>query len=313
MILHEFPNLTWLKQQIGNGFGAGKGWDGTKLRHSGWPSVILNATVTQISRKEIKGPLSLFTNRKGKSTLKVNGRTVVLEPNTYFLTNPGQYYTLEIDDPDNTETFNIHFGEQLVTETFSSQVLTVDQQLTDPGSDSLKLPHFDNHIRLSNTELLYHFEKIRTLPTGNTPQLEEHLTEIVTKLIRLDKQSMHRILSLPAEKASTKEELMKRLLRVRDQLYSCYSSDVTLNELATTACLSKYHMLRLFKACFGITPHQFLTGIRMNKVCTLLKTTNLPLTIIAEQVGLENASSLSRLFKKHTGCSPTQFRQEIRK
>src|SRR6185295_19842637 len=110
MILNEFPDLAWLKRQISERFSNRQGWGGRILKDSGWPTVILNTQATNVKRDNIPGPLSFFTNIRGTSWVNVNGEPVKINADFFFLTNPGQSYSLEINQK--AETFNIHFGEQ---------------------------------------------------------------------------------------------------------------------------------------------------------------------------------------------------------
>lgn len=110
------------------------------------------------------------------------------------------------------------------------------------------------------------------------------------------------------QKKSTLKEIERRLHRAVNLIHSCYAEPLSLEVLAATACLSKFHFLRLFKQAFGRSPNHYLQEVRLARTYTLLTKTRLPLTDIAEQVGLQNASSLSRLFSQHMGKAPVQIR-----
>src|SRR5690349_21527217 len=111
MILREFPNLTWLKQQAEARFSNRTAWDGRPLPQSGWPNVILNVETKQTYRNNIRGPLSLFTNIQGESTVETGSKRVKIKENFFYLSNQAQHYTLDINEAKPTQTFNIHFGE----------------------------------------------------------------------------------------------------------------------------------------------------------------------------------------------------------
>ena len=111
MIAQNFPDLQWLKMQIDQRFQNRYGVGNVQLEGEGFPSIVINAKSTKVYRPDIMGPISVFLNLKGNSRCKVDGRTVVVDDHTYFISNRFQPYTLEIENPQETETFNIHIGE----------------------------------------------------------------------------------------------------------------------------------------------------------------------------------------------------------
>lgn len=101
----------------------------------------------------------------------------------------------------------------------------------------------------------------------------------------------------------------RKLSRVMDYLESNLSEDLSLDDLAQVAALSRYHFIRAFKATTGMTPHKFLLSRRMNKAAQRLAETGLPLDRIAKQVGYTNGHYFRRVFAQHFGCSPSEFRK----
>jgi len=89
-----------------------------------------------------------------------------------------------------------------------------------------------------------------------------------------------------------------------------YSSPIDLTQTGNVAMLNRQHFLRLFKQAFQITPHQYLTEVRINKAKELLTTTGKPVSGICQEVGFESLSSFSVLFKKRFGVSPVQLRRK---
>jgi AraC family transcriptional regulator len=75
--------------------------------------------------------------------------------------------------------------------------------------------------------------------------------------------------------------------------------------------MSKFHFLRLFKIAFGLSPHQFLIGIRLEKVRQLLESSSLSITEMALLLGFPDASSFSRSFYRAYKAYPTAYRSWI--
>jgi hypothetical protein len=66
---------------------------------------------------------------------------------------------------------------------------------------------------------------------------------------------------------------------------------------------------RMFKQYEGVSPAQYLIQLRIIKIRELLTTSNLSISEIAYQIGLESKSQLSTFFKKYEGISPSEFRK----
>lgn len=86
-------------------------------------------------------------------------------------------------------------------------------------------------------------------------------------------------------------------------------SEISLQELADIACLSRYHFLRLFRQSVGVTPGSFVTRRRIERACLLLRETSLPITEVAARCGYGESSYFAASFRKWKGASPREFRQ----
>lgn len=87
------------------------------------------------------------------------------------------------------------------------------------------------------------------------------------------------------------------------------SGEVTLDVLARLANMSKYHLLRQFKATTGVTPGRFLTDLRMQRGAELLASGDQTVQTIANACGYASASRFAAAFCRHTGLTPTAYRR----
>lgn len=102
---------------------------------------------------------------------------------------------------------------------------------------------------------------------------------------------------------------MKRIVDAKRFIEKQATSNIQLKDMAAEAFLSKFHFIRLFKKCYGRTPHQLVFEIRMVKAKQLLQSG----CTIAEtcfQLGFESTTTFAGAFKKYTGYTPTQFQQK---
>lgn len=110
----------------------------------------------------------------------------------------------------------------------------------------------------------------------------------------------------------TAPEVLERLDRARTFIDRCYDLPISLDEISSQACFSRYHFLRLFRQAFDKTPHQYLVERRIEKAKELLSTRDLRVTDICFEVGFESLGSFSSLFHKTVGHAPITYREKSR-
>jgi AraC-like DNA-binding protein len=88
-----------------------------------------------------------------------------------------------------------------------------------------------------------------------------------------------------------------------------YGEPLTLDDLAQSVMVSKYHFLRVFSRVTGVTPGRFLTAVRLQEAKRLLLSTDLNVADVAAQVGYSSTGSFTRRFTESVGLSPTQYRK----
>jgi AraC-like DNA-binding protein len=80
--------------------------------------------------------------------------------------------------------------------------------------------------------------------------VEETLRELLGRLLQAQRESFRRIETLSSKRASTRQELWRRLNRARDFIRAQFHRSLTLSEIASVACLSPFHFLRGFRKPF---------------------------------------------------------------
>lgn len=89
-------------------------------------------------------------------------------------------------------------------------------------------------------------------------------------------------------------------------------SDPTLSNgiLAKQASISEVYLRKLFLKQFGVTPHQYLTNIRMEKACQLLSSSSMRVTEVSAACGFSSVYHFCRAFKATHGMTPTAYAQQ---
>lgn len=87
---------------------------------------------------------------------------------------------------------------------------------------------------------------------------------------------------------------------------------LTMGALAAHLDLTQRTLNRRFRQATGMSPQSYLQGLRVNHARELLKHSNLGVGEIAWQLGLQDASYFSQLFRRHCGMSPLRYREAVR-
>ncbi|MEM5353838.1 helix-turn-helix domain-containing protein [Paraburkholderia caribensis] len=88
---------------------------------------------------------------------------------------------------------------------------------------------------------------------------------------------------------------------------------VAIEEAAQVAAMSGRNFLRRFKTEMGVTPSDYLLYVRLDMCCRLLVETTLPIDKIARRCGIGSGGRLAKLFRKHLGNTPTDYRATRRR
>jgi AraC-like DNA-binding protein len=136
-----------------------------------------------------------------------------------------------------------------------------------------------------------------------TLAVDEAVTAALTLMVRRHSHGEPQGRRLGRERRPIREA--RRLI---DDLYV---QDLTLDELAAVAGLSRFHFLRAFRREVGVTPHTYLTGRRIAAAKTLLGGDQ-PLSEVALDCGFYDQSHFTRSFKGSTGLTPGQYRRGSR-
>jgi AraC-like DNA-binding protein len=101
-----------------------------------------------------------------------------------------------------------------------------------------------------------------------------------------------------------------RTAQVRDLLFDRVAENVRLDELARVAELSRFHLIRLFRRRYGVTPFAYLRNLRVERARDALRS-GAALAEIAANLGFADQSHLGRAFRQVMGSTPGQYRQSF--
>ncbi len=143
---------------------------------------------------------------------------------------------------------------------------------------------------------LYELEKNKT---------EFYVYEVLVLLAALWLIMRKNILIPPKKEENTVSIRMQKFLQHIEQHYP---EDLTLEDIAESANVSKSECLRCFNLTLQTTPYKYLMEYRLSKAAELLKRTDQSISDVSACVGFHQVSHFGKCFKGKTGYSPREYR-----
>lgn len=212
---------------------------------------------------------------------------------------PGNLILFNPDEP--------HDGQRGAPEGFGYSILYLTQQAVEGCLDRearLRLPRYFRSPVVRDAALARLFTQATAAPeAGETLRAQEQLAALVAGILKKHGEPGMREDAVPAAAPG-------RVERVRDYLHAHYSENVTVEDLAPVAGLSRVHLTRAFTRQFGVPPHMYLNALRLRQArAAMLAGT--PLAEVAISCGFADQSHLSRRFKGAVGVSPAQWLRQM--
>jgi len=112
----------------------------------------------------------------------------------------------------------------------------------------------------------------------------------------------------PAERPESRSAARRdpALRRARELLCVTLAGNVTLDELASSAGVSRHRISRLFGAAYGMPPHRFQLACRIAAARRMLER-GVPVAEVALEAGFVDQSHLHRHFRKTLGMTPARY------
>jgi AraC-like DNA-binding protein len=277
----------------------------------GVDNVMLHARAHRHTVREFAGPLSIKTVVAGTVAWSVDGRALAVDPASFLVLGDGERYSMAIHEPRPVETACAFFRTGLVEEIAQDATTSVESSLDDPARAAPALPwisrlHADPDRRIVG--------RVQTLARRCAGELlpsavEEDFLLLGRELLARYREVASRMAKIKAARASTREELFRRVEAGREYLHADTAGVVSWNAAARAACVSPYHFHRAFTQAVGITPHGYLTEIRLGRAWGMLKS-GAPVKEACGAVGFTSVGSFSRLFRRRFGVAPGAVRRD---
>lgn len=112
-----------------------------------------------------------------------------------------------------------------------------------------------------------------------------------------------------ALKTDSKKQPAIDLEKIKSYIHQYYAESITINDIANNFGIKRRYLTSIFQRYIGSSPIEYLTTYRIHKAQELLLLTDKQIIEIANSVGYVDNLYFSRVFKKKTGMSPTEYRK----
>lgn len=102
------------------------------------------------------------------------------------------------------------------------------------------------------------------------------------------------------------------LRSVRERLDAEVGRGSSLSLVADDAGVHPVYLSRAFRKYYGCSPGEYARSLQIEVAMRLLKSTDAPASHIAQEAGFADQSHFTRVFKRHTGQTPSRFRTASR-
>lgn len=104
--------------------------------------------------------------------------------------------------------------------------------------------------------------------------------------------------------------LVPRILnRIREKIEANLDTDLSLDILADESGYSRAHFLRMFRTATGMTPHQYVLNLRLNRAQDRLRQKGSSIIDVAVSCGFSSQSHMTSVFRQRLEMTPGEFRR----
>ncbi|HEV8282760.1 MAG TPA: helix-turn-helix transcriptional regulator [Chitinophagaceae bacterium] len=257
--------------------------------------------ICSVSNPEYNESLCVSFIRKGFFGYQTFRRKDEVHAGRVLISKPGyEHIATHIDgQPDIVTVFE-----------FKADFLREMQEQYKQAAWFLKNNDIHSLLLQSNPELDYFhnliWKKAEKKNAGNL-QIDEMVMDLIEKLMNVLTDSKP-VLFVPD---SLKQFHLGTVENARAYIFENFSQNISLQQLAKHCLVSPFHFSRIFKAIMNISPHQYLTEVRLNHAKLLLTTTDQSITHIAFACGFNSPEHFATAYRLRFKINPSAYRKQL--
>ncbi len=229
----------------------------------------------------IRNSYIIECNEEGYGSVIINGKHFSVKPRDCYIILPGQMTTYTADEINPRRGISCFLSGVRVGKILAEIGIT-------PENPYVRPELFDEIVALAYKMLAMKSDTDRGADFRRTACIYEILGVLTKNKPSLDEEYW-------VEKAMGLFEAQ-------------YENKISIADIAADVGFDRSYFSTIFKTRTGVTPHAYLTSLRVAKACVLLRESDNTVSEIAESVGLDPCN-FARLFKRVTGKSPLDYKK----
>lgn len=231
--------------------------------------------------------LLYIASGKGHFYFKGTGEETIVQKGNMVLFRPGEPQVYYYYAADKTEVYWVHFTGAQAEDYLDHYELPKDENVFFTGVSADYPWIFNQLIREMQLQRVNYEEMLRILL--------RHTLLAINRYIKEEKRPQN--------------ELINEIERAVHYFEENYNKKISIEQYASEHLMSVNWFISCFKSIMKVTPMQYIMSLRINAAKGFFDSTNKNVTEVAEAVGYDNSLYFSRVFKKYTGYSPSEYRK----
>lgn len=276
-----------------------------KEYYSGLPGFRVCHTIGPDAAGSTASHLHLNSNRmilyfiQGSGNLVVEDESLCIQAGDVIITDSTELFHCSIDPGVYHERISIHMYPQFWRE-FPCDMGPLFRIFTDRNKGNGNLIPAET---VKSSGLGTAIKELFNLIQQDSPNKNMlSLSKLIQLLILLDG------LSTAVDTPPHKETLLHQVLRYLNE--HC-AEDISINQVAAEFHITPSYLAHWFKRCTGLSPWNYVILRRLQRA-NVLMTKGYSAEDACYRVGFDNYANFFRLYKKHTGISPSEFKKQLR-
>lgn len=276
-----------------------------KLKHI---NILVNRI--QLRKEHVHNEFEFFVVLEGKGVAKIKNKSYSLEPNDVYLVNSGEVHSYHRDPAHSMDLNNIDDMPLFLFVQISNQCLAeYFPQIKTVIFDSCNLRSYFNEEEVTDVvKCLVNSAKDYFL---EEPFYQLNVLSNVAKVLAMCFEKVpHEIVSETQKMNLRKKN--SRIERIISYIDANFERQIRLQDLAEQENLSQTHFSHLFTSLFGITFQNYVNIKRMEQCVRLMPCEEKTLLEISYESGFSDPKYMNRMFVKHFGYTPKEYRKRQR-
>ena len=145
---------------------------------------------------------------------------------------------------------------------------------------------------------------------GESPAFEMEVQRDMSEVMQT--LFLHRTECEQRKAIKNERALQIRMQKMLGFIHSSYSQEISLNDIASSASISKSEASRCFQSYLGTSPVSYLLSYRIQKAMELLRCGEMTVEAISMECCFGSSAYFCKIFRARTGMTPKQYRMDAR-